>query len=403
MNKHIDGWEMKKLGDMGKFLRGKEIAKKDTTDKGIPCIRYGEIYTHHNYYIKDFYSYINQETAEKSTKIQKNDILFAGSGETIEDIGKSVAFLHDEEAYAGGDIVILRTKNVNSLYLAYALNNGRLAIERAKLGQGHSVVHIYPKELKSLTIQLPPAAEQDKITSILSTWDKAIELKEKLIEQKKEQKKGLMQKLLTGEVRLPGFEGEWNSVKIKEVCNVINGGTPSTKKKEYWNGNIPWCTPTDITSSGKYIQYTKQLITNKGLKNSSANLLPKNSILMCSRATIGPRSINKIAMATNQGFKSFVCIEDKLDYEFFYYLLFIYESRFKRLANGSTFLEVSKKDVEETKVFIPKDINEQKEIGSILCNADKEIELLNKQVNELKMQKKGLMQLLLTGKVRVKV
>ena len=252
-------------------------------------------------------------------------------------------------------------------------------------------------------VAAPPIKEQQKIASILSTWDKAIELKEKLIEQKIQQKKGLMQKLLTGEVRLPGFEGEWGKFKIKEVCNVVSGGTPSTNDKKNWDGNIPWCTPTDITSSGKFIRNTKQTITEKGLKNSSANLLPKNSILMCSRATIGPRSINRVEMATNQGFKSFVCNEEYLDYEFFYYLLSIYIPIFKKLASGSTFLEVSKKDVENTKIFIPKDVKEQKAIGSIIGNLDKAIELLEEETKELKQQKKGLMQLLLTGKVRVKV
>jgi type I restriction enzyme S subunit len=271
------------------------------------------------------------------------------------------------------------------------------------IASGISVYGISKENIKNIRTVIPPINEQRKIASILSAWDKAIELKEKLIELKKLQKKGLMQKLLTGEVRLPGFDKEWGKFKIKKVCNVVSGGTPSTNDKRYWDGNIPWCTPTDITSSGKFICNTKQTITEEGLKNSSANLLPKNSILMCSRATIGPRSINKVEMATNQGFKSFVCNKEYLDYEFFYYLLSLYIPIFKKLASGSTFLEVSKKDVENTSIFIPKDVKEQKAIGSIFSNLDKAIELLEKEIKELKQQKKGLMQLLLTGKVRVKV
>ncbi|NLP35051.1 MAG: restriction endonuclease subunit S, partial [Clostridiales bacterium] len=178
-------WKTKKLGELGTFLKGKGIAKSETKANGLPCIRYGEIYTHHHYYIKEFYSFIDEETAKKSIEIRKGDILFAGSGETMGEIGKSVAFIHDEKAYAGGDIIILRTQGVNSQYLAFALNEGRLAKERAKLGQGHSVVHIYSKELKELVVNLPPDIEQQKIADIISIWDKAIELKEKLIEQKK--------------------------------------------------------------------------------------------------------------------------------------------------------------------------------------------------------------------------
>src|SRR5699024_2329323 len=126
-------WEIQKLGNLGTFFRGKGIAKRETTEQGIPCIRYGEIYTQHHYYIKNFHSFIDESTARKSTKIQKGDILFAGSGETKEEIGKSVAYLHKESAYAGGDIIILRTKDVDSLFLAFTLNNGELARERAKL------------------------------------------------------------------------------------------------------------------------------------------------------------------------------------------------------------------------------------------------------------------------------
>lgn len=128
---------------------------------------------------------------------------------------------------------------------------------------------------------------------------------------------------------------EWEVKRIEEVCSVINGGTPSTEIEEYWGGDIPWCTPTDITSSGKYIEYTSKYISQKGLANSSAQLLPANSILMCSRATIGPRSINIIPMATNQGFKSFVCNKNQLYFEFLYYLIEIYVPNFIRKSSGS--------------------------------------------------------------------
>ena len=168
----------------------------------------------------------------------------------------------------------------------------------------------------------------------------------------------------------------------------------------YWNGRIPFCTPTDITSSKKYIMKTQRYITQSGLDNSSANLLPINSILMCSRATIGPRCINKTQMATNQGFKSFICNGEILDYNFFYYLLDIYVPVLIRRSSGSTFLELSKRDAENIRISIPS-LQEQKAIAQILSTADKEIDLLNQELEQLKEQKKGLMQLLLTGKIRV--
>lgn len=194
---------------------------------------------------------------------------------------------------------------------------------------------------------------------------------------------------------------DWESFSISQLCEVLNGGTPSTENSAYWDGDIPWCTPTDITKSSKYISTTEKKITKAGLKNSSAVLLPKNSILMCSRATIGPRAINTVEMATNQGFKSFVCDKSKLDYEFFYYLLDIYVPHFKKLGSGSTFLEISKKDVETTKVIIPVSLKEQRKIATILSTWDKAIELKEKLIEQKKRQKNGLMRNLLTGKMRL--
>lgn len=101
-------WEVKRLGDIGTFFKGKGISKSELKERGINAVRYGEIYTIHDYFIKEFQSFISQETANNSFKLKNGDLLFAGSGETLEDIGKSVAFVEEKEAYAGGDIVVLR-------------------------------------------------------------------------------------------------------------------------------------------------------------------------------------------------------------------------------------------------------------------------------------------------------
>ncbi|WP_175987073.1 restriction endonuclease subunit S [Bacillus sp. Marseille-Q1617] len=196
-------WRETKLGEIGKFLKGKGISKNETVEKGINCIRYGEIYTSHHFYIKEFYSFITKEVAHKSTKIIKNDLLFAGSGETAEEIGKAVAYLGNDEGYAGGDIIILRpTMDVDSLFLSYMVNTGTVAFERARLGQGHSVVHIYPSNLANLKILLPPIDEQKQIADLLKQFDKNIDLIEQEVNEIRMQKKGLMQLLLTGKIRM---------------------------------------------------------------------------------------------------------------------------------------------------------------------------------------------------------
>ncbi|HHV38225.1 MAG TPA: restriction endonuclease subunit S, partial [Tepidimicrobium sp.] len=118
-----EDWEVKKLGEQGEFFRGRGIPKSKILTKGIGCVTYGEIYTTYNYTFKNFKSYINEKTAQDSIPIKKNDILFAGSGETLEEIGKCIAYLGEDEGYAGGDIVVFRPYNMDGEVLGYLLNH----------------------------------------------------------------------------------------------------------------------------------------------------------------------------------------------------------------------------------------------------------------------------------------
>src|SRR5699024_3351874 len=172
-------WEVKKLEKLGSFFRGKGIPKSKVTDKGFGCVTYGEIYTIYNYTFRKFKSYIDEETAKNSFPIKKGDILFAGSGETLEEIGKCVAYIGNENGYAGGDIVVFRPNNLNSELLGTLLNHDIVNRQKYKMGQGHSVVHVYANNLKDIIIPVYSKKEQQKIAQVLSTWDQAIELKEK--------------------------------------------------------------------------------------------------------------------------------------------------------------------------------------------------------------------------------
>ncbi|MDB2092527.1 restriction endonuclease subunit S [Clostridium paraputrificum] len=188
---------------------------------------------------------------------------------------------------------------------------------------------------------------------------------------------------------------EWKVKKLSEVTDIVSGGTPKTNVTEYWdNPTIHWATPTDITKNGKYICETEKKISEIGLNNSSANLLPIGTVLMTSRATVGEKCINTTPMATNQGFKSFICSEF-LNNEFLYYYIDILKEVMISLSAGSTFIEISKSTVGNLKIAVPS-IDEQEKIADILSTVDSQIDDTDKLIEKTRELKKGLMQRLLT-------
>lgn len=174
---------------------------------------------------------------------------------------------------------------------------------------------------------------------------------------------------------------DWKTYKLGDIAQIIGGGTPSTKIDEYWNGDIGWLTPRDLTGySNKFISKGERNITPEGLKNSSARLMPEGTVLMTSRAPIGYIAIAKNELCTNQGFKSFI-VDDKLvGNEFLYYLIKHNIERIKSLGTGSTFAEVSASVLKGIEFEIP-DIPTQKQIAQILTSLDDKIEL-NLQMNK---------------------
>jgi len=190
---------------------------------------------------------------------------------------------------------------------------------------------------------------------------------------------------------------DWEVKRLGEVGCIIGGGTPNTNESEYWNGEINWFTPTEIGGK-KYVLESKRKISYEGLKYSSAKLLPPGTILFTSRATIGEVAVLKKESATNQGFQSIIP-KDK-DNEFLYYLLLIYKNRFEKIANGSTFLEISPKSIKNFSIQIPP-LSEQRAIARVLSDFDKLIESLDRLIEKKKLIKKGAMQVLLTGKKRL--
>ena len=324
-------------------------------------------------------------------------------GESLTIVGRGVglgtAFKRSGGYGAIGRLLVVFPHNhVVSNFLAAYINN------RVKIfSESGGIPQLTGVSIAKYRIPLPPTkAEQEAIAEALSDADALIELLEQLIAKKRRIKQGAMQELLTGKKRLPGFSGEWEVKRLDAIAEILSGGTPSTNQPEFWDGEILWCTPTDITAlkGWKYISKTARTITSQGLKASSAELIPTNSIVMTSRATIGECAINTTPIATNQGFKNFIPFLN-IDNQFLYYLLKTKKQEFIGLCGGSTFLEIGKNQLASFEVKLPHEKTEQTAIANILSDMDTEIAVLEIKLTKARQLKQGMMQELLTGKIRL--
>lgn len=185
------------------------------------------------------------------------------------------------------------------------------------------------------------------------------------------------------------YRKEWKTVELQDLGEVVGGGTPSTKKDEYYGGLIPWITPKDLSNyNNKYICRGERSITQKGLNNSSAKLLPKGTVLFSSRAPIGYIAIAANEICTNQGFKSIIPNE-RTTSDFLYYLLKYNTENIKNNGSGSTFNEVSGRVMKKIKVTIPEK-RTQIRISSILSSLDQKIEVNNKIIANLEEQAQAI-------------
>ena len=163
---------------------------------------------------------------------------------------------------------------------------------------------------------------------------------------------------------------KWPVATIGEVCEVVSGATPKTGKPEFWDGNVPWVTPKDLSKLGqKHLSDTPRHITKAGLKSCSARMLPAQSVLLSSRAPIGLVAINTLPVCTNQGFKSLVPRFDLVSPDFLFWWLKTQEKHIQSKGRGATFKEVSKKIVEDLQIPLPP-LDEQRRIAEVLDNAD---------------------------------
>ena len=262
--------------------------------------------------------------------------------------------------------------------------------------------------LKRMVIPLPPLPEQKKIAQILSTWDNAISATERLLENSKQRKKALMQQLLTGKKRLPGFEGEWGSKTIKSLASLITKGTtPSTNGFEFTQAGIPFIKVESIRENGT-IDFNKVAFIDEDCHAAfKRSQLKAGDILFTIAGALGriaivPNSIHE--GNTNQAVAIIRLYSSAIDTSYCFFALNSELLQKEIIAETAQAAQpnLSLKNVGNFEIYVPK-IHEQQAIAKVLTTADQEIDALQKRLDHLKLEKKALMQQLLTGKRRVQV
>lgn len=196
-------WTSHTLGELGFFTKGSGIGRKDSNSGSISAVRYGELYTKHNVFVKQYYSHISKEVASKALRVFYGDVLFAASGETKEEIGKCAAIIDNNPVFAGGDILVFRpTCRLDPVFMGLLLNTPQVCAQRAEKGQGDAIVHIHADALESITIMLPPYEEQKVIARIIMDMDYEICSLDQCLKKGLKTKEGMMRQLLTGETRI---------------------------------------------------------------------------------------------------------------------------------------------------------------------------------------------------------
>lgn len=396
-------WKEYLLRDIGIFRKGSGISRDESQTGTIPAVRYGEIYTTHHNYVRQYKSHISEEVARRALQVKYGDILFACSGETKEDIAKCIAIVDGKEVYAGGDIIVLSpTVKTNPIFLGYILNTADIIRQRAQLAQGDAIVHISVSAIQSIMITMPEYEEQCSIATALSDIDALITNLEKLIAKKKAIKQGAMQELLTGKRRLPGFGGAWEIVRLGDHCAVLRGGSPRPIQAYLTSSpqGANWIKIGDVREGDKYITATAERIIEAGISRSREVFV--GDFILSNSMSFGRPYILKIDGCIHDGWLVIQNYQDSFDQQYLYYVLGsdMVKSQYISMAAGSSVQNLNKEKVGNVMLHKP-DIEEQHSIAAILSDMDEEISKYEHQLRKYKGVKQGMMSELLTGRIRL--
>ena len=334
-----------------------------------------------------FIPFINNSFIPKSyTLLQDGDLILADASENRKDVGRPVEMINvDNEKIISGLHTIHARNKTNLLvngFKGFYFQSYAMKKQIYRIANGSKIYGISPSSFNKLFISVPSKEEQQKIVNLLQKIDDRIETQIKIIDDYSSVKDYIIKQYFQ---------------KCKEYINLGNifkygkaGGTPKSTIKEFYDGNIPFMGISDITNQGKYISHTSKNITQKGLINSSAWLVPKNSLILSMYASVGLPAINKIPLATSQAMMSMI-FDNDLDVEFvYYYLCYFKKSKIQSLLETGTQSNINADTVKSIKV--PKLRDDEKErITNIFIKIDQLINNEKEILNSLQKQKNFLL------------
>lgn len=404
-----DDWEVKSLGEVATIVGGGTPSTLNSAywNGDIQWFTPAELSDSKKYVSKSERTITERGLKESSAKLlPKGTVLLT----TRASIGIT-AILENPASTNQGFQSLIAKNNCCSEFLYYVIP--LIKDEMLSRASGSTFAEISAKKLSTITFQLPPLPEQQRIAKALSDVDALISTTEKLIQKKKNIKQGAMQNLLTGKKRLPGFTKsteykqtelglipeDWDVITLsKYISDFI---VPMRDKPTDLTGPIPWCRIEDF--DGKYLtdSKTNQGVSSETIKKMNLKIFPVNTLLVSCSANLGKCAIVKKELITNQTFIGLVP-NNNVDIEYLFYKMSFEEKRLNDMATGTTISYLSREQFENYEISSPSIKQEQTAIANVLSSMDKEIETLNTKLEKYHNLKTAMMQQLLTGKIRLR-
>ena len=398
-----DDWEQRKLEDFGRATGGTSIESEFNKEGKYKVISIGSYSENSTYTDQGIRCNLTEKTQNRI--LNKNDLTMILNDKTA--VGRiigRVLLIEQDNSYVYNQRTERIEPNKNKydpLFLYEMLNAPGIRSKIVRQCQGNTQIYVNWPVIANQKYKIPELKEQKIIGFFLKDLDHLITLHQRKLDQLKKLKKYFLQNMFPAKgekvsrIRFKGFTSDWEQRKLGDIAEIIGGGTPDTNNKDYWNGDINWYAPAEIGDQ-IYVNSSERKITKEGYNNSSAKILPVGTVLFTSRAGIGKTAILTREGCTNQGFQSIVPHKNKLDSYFIF-------SRTKELQNygekvgaGSTFVEVSGKQMADMRLMMPSTLKEQQQIGLCLRQIDNLITLHQRKLNQLLTMKKFMLQNLFT-------